>query len=159
MAKYLYVCDYKNKCRKGVHLWHPALTYLCFQVVPGKKDCRVLMLSNNAEPCACIVLFQCASCWLGKALKAECRPLLTGLWWVIIATPLEFSELHSGTQRKHNSEMCRGCCKRWVSTNCQIKRSERMIRTTFSRISSKLPTSMFWPLPPLQGVQYLWHLN
>lgn len=35
------------------------------------------------------------------------------------------------------------CCKRLVSTNCQIKRSERMIWPTFSRISAKLPPSMF----------------
>lgn len=34
-------------------------------------------------------------------------------------------------------------CKRLVSTNCQIKRSERMIQPTFSRISSKLLRSMF----------------
>lgn len=35
------------------------------------------------------------------------------------------------------------CCNRLVSTNCQIKRSERIIRPTFSRISNKLPPSMF----------------
>lgn len=34
-------------------------------------------------------------------------------------------------------------CKRLVSANCQIKRSERMIQPTFSRISSKLLRSMF----------------
>lgn len=49
-------------------------------------------------------------------------------------------------------------CKRCVSTNCQIKRSDRMICPTFSRISSKLPQSMFGsnPVAPW-GVQNPWH--
>ena len=57
--------------------------------------------------------------------------------------PTVHSSLPPDIEKKIQGRSAGAGCKRLVSANCQIKRSERMIRPTFSRISSKLAPSMF----------------
>ncbi len=70
--------------------------------------------------------------------------ILCLLFGKIMAQPTNCAHLAVHQEGKNISEGSAGqCCKRLMSTNCQIKRSERMISPLFSRISSKLPRSMF----------------